>query len=192
MTNRTPSSFVIRDGRPKFGIGRKLNSAELQLLILKLLAEKPRHGYEVIATIEALTNGFYVPSPGMVYPALARLVEFRRAASTPAGTRKLYVISDAGRAYLQERRVAADTMLSHFARVGDWIGRAERALNRDDGGGDFDADKNSRAESEMIRASRQLHLALADRSACSAEEQRRIAAVLNRATAEILGKSTGR
>ncbi len=192
MNDKNPSSFVIRRGRPKFGIGRKLNSAELQLLILKLLAEKPRHGYEVIATIEQLTNGFYVPSPGVVYPALARLVAFRRAASTPAGTRKLYSISDAGRAYLHEYRAAADAMLSQFVRIGDWIGRAQRALDRGEGGGDLGAVKDRRAESEVIRASRQLRLALADRSASSTEEQRRIAAVLNRATAEILAKSAGR
>ena len=53
-----------------FGMGRKLGSSDLQLLILKLLAEKPRHGYELIKELDERSKGFYVPSPGMVYPAL--------------------------------------------------------------------------------------------------------------------------
>ena len=52
-----------------FGMGRKLASGDLQLLILELLAEKPRHGYEIIKALEERSKGFYVPRPGMVFPA---------------------------------------------------------------------------------------------------------------------------
>ncbi len=58
-----------------FGMGRKLGSADLQLLILRLLDEKPSHGYEIIKALDEHSNGFYVPSPGMVYPALTYLEE---------------------------------------------------------------------------------------------------------------------
>src|ERR1700722_4068981 len=53
-----------------FGMGRKLASVDLQLLILALLADKPCHGYEIIKALDERSKGFYVPSPGMVYPAL--------------------------------------------------------------------------------------------------------------------------
>jgi Transcriptional regulator PadR-like family len=58
-----------------FGMGRKLASVDLQLLILGLLADRPRHGYEIIKALDERSKGFYAPSPGMVYPALTYLEE---------------------------------------------------------------------------------------------------------------------
>ena len=66
-------------GGRAFGMGRKLASVDLQLLILGLLAEKPRHGYEIIKALDERSKGFYVPSPGMVYPALTYLEEIGHA-----------------------------------------------------------------------------------------------------------------
>src|SRR5579871_6237691 len=66
-------------GRGGFGPGRKLSSADLQLLLLALLAEKPSHGYELIKALEERTTGYYSPSPGMVYPALTYLEEIGHA-----------------------------------------------------------------------------------------------------------------
>ena len=80
-----------------FGMGRKLASADLQLLILELLAEKPRHGYEIIKALEERSKGFYVPSPGMVYPALTYLEEIGHATVETEGPRKLYHLTDLGR-----------------------------------------------------------------------------------------------
>src|ERR1700749_2032847 len=82
-----------------FGMGRKLASGDLQLLILDLLAEKPRHGYEIIKALEERSKGFYVPSPGMVYPALTYLEEIGHATVETAGTRKLYRLTELGRSY---------------------------------------------------------------------------------------------
>ncbi len=76
-------------GRP-FGMGRKLASVDLQLLILGLLAEKPRHGYEIIKALDERSKGFYIPSPGMVYPALTYLEEIGHATVEADGSRKLY------------------------------------------------------------------------------------------------------
>ena len=64
-------------GGRAFGMGRKLASVDLQLLILSLLSEKPSHGYEIIKALDARSKGFYVPSPGMVYPALTYLEALR-------------------------------------------------------------------------------------------------------------------
>src|ERR1700727_3711422 len=89
-----------------FGMGRKLASTDLQLLILKLLDEKPRYGYEIIKELEERSKGFYVPSPGMVYPALTYLEELGHAEVETDGSKKLYRITEAGAKYLAENRRA--------------------------------------------------------------------------------------
>src|SRR5512144_1736182 len=58
-----------------FRSGRKLGADHLQLVILALLEEKPRHGYEIIKALEERSGGFYSPSPGTIYPALTYLEE---------------------------------------------------------------------------------------------------------------------
>ncbi len=75
-------------GRGFFG-GRKLGSGELQLVILALLEEAPRHGYEIIKALEETSKGFYAPSPGMVYPALTYLEEVGFATVEAEGSKKL-------------------------------------------------------------------------------------------------------
>src|SRR5450631_2705224 len=91
-------------GSRGFGMGRKLASVDLQLLILGLLAEKPRHGYEIIKALDERSKGFYVPSPGMVYPALTYLEEIGHATVEAVGTRKLYHITASGTEHLKKNR----------------------------------------------------------------------------------------
>src|SRR5271156_1031737 len=91
-------------GGRAFGMGRKLASTDLQLLILGLLAEKPRHGYEIIKALDERSKGFYIPSPGMVYPALTYLEELGHATIETEGSRKLYHITELGREHLEEHR----------------------------------------------------------------------------------------
>src|SRR5581483_8453046 len=90
---------------------RKLASGDLQLVILALLAEQPRHGYDIIKELEERSKGFYVPSPGMVYPALTYLEEAGYATVDAAGAKKLYAITDAGKAHLAENQDAASAIL---------------------------------------------------------------------------------
>ena len=104
-------------GRGFFG-GRKLGSDELQLVILALLEERPRHGYEIIKALEETSKGFYAPSPGMVYPALTYLEEVGYATVEAEGSKKLYLITDAGLSKLDEHRAYADTLMGQLARVG--------------------------------------------------------------------------
>src|ERR1700733_12909659 len=93
-----------------FGMGRKLASADLQLLILKLLDEKSRYGYEIIKDLEERSKGFYVPSPGMVYPALTYLEEIGHATVAVDGARKLYSITDAGKEQLAKNQPTAHAL----------------------------------------------------------------------------------
>jgi DNA-binding PadR family transcriptional regulator len=171
-----------------FGMGRKLASADLQLLILGLLNEKPSHGYEIIKALEERSNGFYVPSPGMVYPALTYLEEIGHATVEAVGARKQYQITDSGKQYLESNRSSADALFAQFGRVGERMDRLRRALDAEETGEETSADHDRRGSKELHRARRDLKFALHDKWGVSPEEQHRIAEILNRAAAEILGK----
>jgi DNA-binding PadR family transcriptional regulator len=174
-------------GGRAFGMGRKLASVDLQLLILALLAEKPSHGYEIIKSLDERSKGFYVPSPGVVYPALTYLEEIGHATVEAAGARKLYHITDAGSAHLEGNRSTADALLAQFGRVGERMDRVRRALLAEETGEDY-ADHERRGPKELLRARRDLNLALSDKWGSSREEQLRIVEILKRATAEILSQ----
>ena len=73
--------------RGGFRTGRKLASDDLQLLLLALIAEKPSHGYDLIKLLEERSGGYYVPSPGMIYPALTYLEEAGHATIEQEGRR---------------------------------------------------------------------------------------------------------
>ena len=91
------------------GGGRIFGPGDLRLMLLALIAEKPRHGYELIKEIEQKFGGAYSPSPGSIYPTLTLLEEMDhvRAAATE-GARKLFEITDQGRAFLEENRATLD------------------------------------------------------------------------------------
>jgi DNA-binding PadR family transcriptional regulator len=91
---------------------RMFESGELRLVLLKLISEQPRHGYDLIRAIEELTGGRYAPSPGVVYPTLTMLEEMdfiEQAAGE--GARKPYQITDAGRTHLEENEEEADELM---------------------------------------------------------------------------------
>ena len=174
-------------GGRAFGMGRKLASVDLQLLILGLLAEKPRHGYEIIKALDERSKGFYVPSPGMVYPALTYLEEIGHATVETEGTRKLYHITEAGKQHLDEHRDRAESLLGQFERVGDRMDRLRRAMHAEESGEESTGDTERRGSRELMRARRELKAALADKWDSPREEQQRIAEILKRATTEISG-----
>ena len=91
-----------RHGRGGRRGGRVLDHGDLRLLILQLLQEKPRHGYEIIKAIEEKLGGAYSPSPGAIYPMLQMLEEADLVVSRADGNKRLYSITEQGRAYLQE------------------------------------------------------------------------------------------
>jgi DNA-binding PadR family transcriptional regulator len=168
-------------GGRAFRAGRRLASGDLQLVLLALLAERPSYGYELIKALEERSDGFYSPSPGMIYPALTWLEEMNYASVAAEGAKKLYSISDAGRAYLQENREAADAMLAQLEQIGRKMGRLREVF------GGFDEEE---ADSHEVNAARhELKQALREHRHASAEERSRIAAILAEAAAKIRGKT---
>lgn len=107
----------------RHGRGRMFASGELRLFLLHLLAEQNRHGYELIKAIEDLTGGQYAPSPGVVYPTLALLVDEGLIAEVPGeGARKAFTATEAGQAeiVLRAEEVAAiDKRLAALADAGN-------------------------------------------------------------------------
>ena len=162
-----------------FRSGRKLGSDDLQLLILALLAEKPAHGYEIIKALGERSGGFYSPSPGMVYPALTYLEEIDYASVEAEGTRKLYRITDAGRAHLEQNREVADNLLRQLKWLGEKMANVRRAFAGDD----------SHTETPELRAARgELRAAIVEKWGSADEEQRRVADILQKAADSIRGK----
>ena len=86
------------------GRGRMFGSGELRLVLLALVSETPRHGYELIKAIAELSGGNYAPSPGVVYPTLNLLTDEGLIAEQAGdGARKSFAVTDAGRAELDQR-----------------------------------------------------------------------------------------
>ncbi len=171
-----------------FGMGRKLASGDLQLLILELLAEKPRHGYEIIKALEERSKGFYVPSPGMVYPALTYLEEIGHATVETEGTRKLYRLTDLGRTYLEEHREETEALFAQFSRVGERLEHMRRIMRSAEG---HEGDSGESGWSKtLIRARHALRSAVAEKWSASTEEQERVADILKRAAQEIAAKES--
>jgi DNA-binding PadR family transcriptional regulator len=171
-------------GGQGFRFGRKLGSGDLQVVLLALLAEQPSHGYELIKALEARSGGFYSPSPGMIYPALTWLEEVGYASVAADGAKKLYTITDAGREYLNKHHEAADAMLSQLEQIGRKMGRVREIFSGEDDGDD----ERSGAWKDIWLARIELKKALREkRHHLSVTEARRIAGILRRAVAEILG-----
>lgn len=103
--------------------GRFFDHGDLRVVVLALIGEQPRHGYEIIKALEEKTGGAYAPSPGVIYPTLALLEDEGLAAVETEGGRKLYTLTDAGREALAAARPQVDAI---FARVDDMHGPGPR------------------------------------------------------------------
>jgi DNA-binding PadR family transcriptional regulator len=108
--------------RSSYGGGRMFDQGDLKLVILRLLDEKPRHGYEIIKELEERSGGRYTPSAGSVYPTLTMLEDLGYAVATPEeGGKKVYTITDAGRAHLAEHQSTADELFDRVSQFGDAV-----------------------------------------------------------------------
>lgn len=105
-----------RHGRGgRFGLGRFFAHGDLRLVILHLIAEKPRHGYEIIKAVEDQVGGAYSPSPGVIYPTLTHLEELGHVTvSAGDGAKKLHAITPEGKAYLDVHRAAVEELLARM------------------------------------------------------------------------------
>jgi len=104
------------EGRPEGGRRRVFDSGELRLVVLKLIADEPRHGYDVIRAIEDLTGGAYAPSPGVIYPTLTLLQDMGQIEEAAAeGTRRAFAVTAEGTAHLDEKKEEVAALLARLA-----------------------------------------------------------------------------
>jgi DNA-binding PadR family transcriptional regulator len=94
--------FGLGGGGPR-GRGRKARRGDIRTAALLLLAEEPRNGYQIMQEVQERSDGVWHPSPGSVYPALQQLEDEGLIRSEESEGRKLFALTDAGRAYLEER-----------------------------------------------------------------------------------------
>jgi DNA-binding PadR family transcriptional regulator len=179
-----PSGRLFRGGRGgRFGRGKMLADGDLRLIVLALLAEQPRHGYDIIKALEEHSSGAYTPSPGVVYPTLTYLEEAGYVTATSEGSKKVYAITENGRTHLAANRDIADMILESMGRYGERMARARVWFYRhEDGCTDIPG-----VIAEVNEARRALKRAIAERLDAPEAEQRRIADILNQAAAAIRG-----
>jgi len=98
---------------------RVFDSGELRLVLLKLIEEQSRHGYDLIREIEERTGGAYAPSPGVVYPTLTLLADMDLIEEQKAeGAKKLFAITEAGKVYLENHADAVEALFARLAELG--------------------------------------------------------------------------
>ena len=161
--------------------GRMLAQGDLRLIALALIAETPRHGYEIIKLVEEKTADWYSPSPGIVYPTLTYLEEAGYVTAATEGSKKLYTITDEGNAYLTANRHVADVVLARLAALGERATRMRRASD--------DERDSRRALSPLVDAAlAHLRDTVGKRLADDAEAEARLVEILARTAADLQRK----
>lgn len=155
-----------RGGGPGGPGARPLGHGDLKLLLLALIEQQPRHGYELIRTIAEMFGGHYTPSPGSIYPTLTLLEELGLL-SSEAGARKQYAIAEAGVAFLAENREAVDAVMARTEHSARMVAKAAAPMA-------------VRTAMHNLK-----HALMSRRADWDAAEAERITAILARATAEI-------
>ena len=173
-------------GGGAFRVGKMLADGDLRVVVLALLTDTPRHGYDIIKALEERSHGVYSPSPGVVYPTLTYLEEIGYVTATADGNKKVYAITDTGRAYLAENRELADMVLEGLDRFGRKMAQAKAW---------WDGEKQGRKErdrdipgvvEEVNEARRDLKSAIAEALQEASEGvQQRIARAMKDAAAAI-------
>jgi DNA-binding PadR family transcriptional regulator len=120
---RRPRGFGFPFGPPERPGERFFGRGDLKVVILELLTDQPRHGYDIIRALEDRMRGHYRPSPGSVYPTLQMLEDLGYVTSAQQEGKKVYTITDEGRRYLEEQQSTVDDIRSRIATA--W-GSAQR------------------------------------------------------------------
>jgi DNA-binding PadR family transcriptional regulator len=110
------------------GRARLFEKGDLKYVVLDLLNDKPRHGYEIIRALEERFHGFYTPSAGSVYPTLQLLEDMGYVKSVEQDGKKVYTITEEGKKFLSEREETVDKIRGHMR---EWWGNANREELRD-------------------------------------------------------------
>ena len=166
------------DGGDMMRAGRMLAQGDLRLLALALIAEQPRHGYEIIKVLEERTEGWYAPSPGIVYPTLTYLEEAGYVTAQADGAKKLYSITDEGRSYLEGNRAFVDAVLERLDAVGERV-RSRR------GEEDGDERRGPRMPRLVRAAFENLRDVAVERMRDNGDTEAKVVEVLARAAAEM-------
>ena len=150
------------------GIGREspFHKGDLKYVILDLLKDKPRYGYEIIRALEERSHGFYTPSPGVIYPTLQMLEEMGYAVTAEQDGKKVYTITEQGRQFLDERKDFTDELKSQMRHhwnpekigvIGETMGEFKklgRLMHRR--ARDLDSEKTRRIREVISRAYREI------------------------------------
>jgi DNA-binding PadR family transcriptional regulator len=173
-------------GGNAFRVGKMLADGDLRIIVLALIADGPRHGYEIIKAIEEKSSGIYSPSPGVVYPTLTYLEEVGYASAESDGNKKVYTITDAGRAHLAENRELAELVLDGIEKLGRKMAQARAWWEGQRTSTDAPPDRDIPGViAEVNDARRALKAAMAEKLGASEADQRRMARTLRNAAAEI-------
>lgn len=106
-------------GGGRRGRGRLFSGDELRLLLLRLIADEPRHGYDLIRAMEEISHGAYAPSPGVVYPTLTMLQDMGLIEEAKSeGARKPFAVTEDGEAHLTEHEEEVDALLVRLKELG--------------------------------------------------------------------------
>ncbi|RHW16983.1 PadR family transcriptional regulator [Sphingomonas gilva] len=151
------------------GRRRVFDGGELRLVLLKLIADTPRHGYDLIREIEAMTGGAYAPSPGVVYPTLTMLEDMELIAEERSeGAKKMFAATDAGRTHLAEQAEQAEALIARLTDIGRHsartdggpvrraMGNLRTVLQNRLGQGDVDADLLHQASAIIDEAAQKI------------------------------------
>jgi DNA-binding PadR family transcriptional regulator len=97
---------------------RMFDAGAMRYVVLQLIAEKPRHGYEIIKELEGRVGGGYAPSPGAIYPLMAMLYDMGHVSISTEGNKKLHSITPDGQAFLDENRQMVDALMARLSEPG--------------------------------------------------------------------------
>ncbi len=165
------------DGGDRFRIGRMFAQGDLRLVVLTLISEQPRHGYEIIKVIEEKTSGIYSPSPGIIYPTLTFLEESGYLTSESEGSKKLYKITEEGEAYLKPNRDIVEAIMDRLSAFGRRAAKMRKAFGLDS--------ENHRLPQVVDAAISNLREAASKRLEADEETEAKIVEILMKAASEI-------
>jgi DNA-binding PadR family transcriptional regulator len=158
-----------RHGSGRGGRRRIFDQGDLRLVVLQLISEKPRHGYDIIRAIEEKTGGAYSPSPGVVYPTLTWLEDLGHVrVTTDESARKLHEITPEGTEFLERNREAVDALFARMAGIQEAQGQS--------------------AMPQIVRATENFNLALRmrlSRQPLTNEQANAIAAIIDQAATAV-------
>jgi len=149
----------------RWGGRRFFDNGALKLVVLGLVGEEPRHGYDIIRLMKERFQGAYSPSPGSIYPILAQLAEAGLMQAETQGQRKLFTLTEAGKAYLEAQRPEFEAIKAQLDETAGPIDQSSLG--------------------EAISAFRSAVFAKIRGGALSPAQARRLSEILERARAEI-------